>query len=315
MEQLGQVLKVPIEGIDVHCKGLEQPILEHISMLDVFGKFKRDPTAELESSLAQTYLTPAEKALFIFVRMSLILRQEKRTTCNLLDLAYMECLMCKERDNFPSLFLKHLVYVKNLKKHSLVYGPVITTLIEHANVPLDKKNGIVMLKSEIVGSVLLNNNNLVVYDGKISDKRTVQLAEVQYEVTKQEAPIVALRRSAKRAGKEKGEASVPQEEVSSEGSLLSGIADIKEKQARIVSTIDKLQDGIDAVTLLVELMRKLVELETETMKVETVEIETLAMLAVVAPKIPVTTDPVVPVPVTAEELVPADSMIIASKDI
>lgn len=123
LDRIGTIFRVPCSGIDVYAKGLkEQPTLDHVAMIDVFRKFKNDPTAELESSLQQKDTPPIHKALCILVRRSVVPRLGRRIICNLLDLVYMECLETGVQINFPGLFLKHLAYVKSSPKHNLVYG-------------------------------------------------------------------------------------------------------------------------------------------------------------------------------------------------
>lgn len=57
--------------------------------------------------------------------------------CDIMELTYMELLEVGLQINLPNCMLKHMHHVFTTLKRSLVFGSLITTIMEHFKVPLN----------------------------------------------------------------------------------------------------------------------------------------------------------------------------------
>ncbi|KAH0720796.1 hypothetical protein KY290_005780 [Solanum tuberosum] len=137
-EILSSILGVPNSGWSHYAKRNWPPLEGNVYALEICRQFSNDPTLNEYTRVDKGAMLPLHRLLFDVVHKIVLLRKQKRTEANYLDLTLMELLLSKIQINLPALILTHIhgLCVFDKKERGLKYGFWLGMVFEHFGVPV-----------------------------------------------------------------------------------------------------------------------------------------------------------------------------------
>ena len=152
--KLGEILGVPATGFDLYVRE-DKSVLGAARLLELAQKLSQQTGLQTPKSVKKGDMISLNQLLFWFIIKNVTPRGQGRNLADAMDQCFIDLIDRGEQINLPAITIRHLARMTNTsREHDIGYGFLLTLVLEHFGVSLQKRVG-VQMTDEIGSSILV----------------------------------------------------------------------------------------------------------------------------------------------------------------
>jgi len=153
-QKLGEILGVPATGFDLYVRE-DKSVLRAAHLLELTQKLSQQIGLQTPKFVKKGDMISLNQLLLWFIIKNVTPRGQGRNLADAMDQCFIDLMDRGEQINLPAIMIRHLARMKNTsREHNIGYGLLLTLVLEHFGVSLQKRVG-VQMTDEIGSSTLV----------------------------------------------------------------------------------------------------------------------------------------------------------------